>query len=150
MSQPAAAVGSARAGHAVHDILIMAGRALRGSVSRKAQPVPQLVLSPLLFFYIFYVVFHRLFDGRGVDYAQFLPPAIVVQSVMWIAVQAALYTVSDRRSGLLARFRSMPVSASESRSKRWIIGRGMATKPAGSRGSPTRARRRLACPRHNR
>lgn len=107
MSQAAA---PPRGGHAAQETLIMAGRALRSSLSAKAQPIPQLVIFPLFFFYTFYVVFHRLLDGRGVDYAQFLPPAIVVQSVMWIAVQAALATVSDRRSGLLARFRSMPVS----------------------------------------
>jgi ABC-2 type transport system permease protein len=101
-----------RPGHApyglAHDVWVLAGRNLRLSLA--IRDFVALVASPLMFFTGFYVVLHKLLAARGLDFGQFLPSAIIVQSTGFAAFSTAFFLVADRRRGMLARCRSMPIS----------------------------------------
>jgi ABC-2 type transport system permease protein len=63
------------------------------------------VLFPLVFFAGFSLVLWRMLDARGIDAGQYLPPAIVVQSMMLTAISSATLLAADAASGLLTRLR---------------------------------------------
>jgi ABC-2 type transport system permease protein len=86
---------------------LLAGRNVRGALT--VSSISGMVLSPLLFLLAFTFVFKSLLADRGIDYAQYLPPAIIVQSMMLVAMSSAFYLAGERRSGLLNRWRTMPV-----------------------------------------
>ncbi|MFC4049810.1 ABC transporter permease [Actinomadura syzygii] len=88
--------------------LLLAGRNLR--LNSTADTVSTMVVFPIVFVFGFLALFQNLLKTRGVDYAQFLPPAIVVQWMFSVAITAAFFFASDRRSGMLARYRSLPIS----------------------------------------
>jgi ABC-2 type transport system permease protein len=87
---------------------VLAGRNLRLALTRSA--VVAMVVTPLVFYLGFLAVFRKLFQAHGIDYAQYLPPAIVVMWISFTAVSAALLFARDRRTGMLGRLRSMPVN----------------------------------------
>lgn len=68
-----------------------------------------LIVFPPIFVFGFLALFGRIFDRQGIDYAQFLPPAIVVQWMFSVAISAAFAFAADRRDGLVARCRAMPI-----------------------------------------
>lgn len=70
------------------------------------------VLFPVLFFGLFDLVLGRIMEARGFDYQQLLPPSIVVQAMFFTAMSSAYYVADDRRSGVIARFRSLPIHRS--------------------------------------
>jgi ABC-2 type transport system permease protein len=92
----------------VREVAVLAGRNLRRA--RTARSIRATVVSPLVFFVAFWAVLHKLLAGRGVDVDQFLPPAIVAQSATLIATTTAFFLAVDRRSGMVARCRSLPIS----------------------------------------
>jgi ABC-2 type transport system permease protein len=68
-----------------------------------------LVVNPLLFLGGFDLLFGRVFAAEGVRYGQFLTPAIVSICGLFIGQDAGNRLAADRRSGLLARYGSMPI-----------------------------------------
>jgi ABC-2 type transport system permease protein len=86
---------------------VLVGRNLRLALT--AGTVVAMVVTPLVFLAGFLAVFDKLFDARGIDFAQYLPPAIVVMWMMLTAVSAALFFSRDRRTGMLTRQRSLPI-----------------------------------------
>lgn len=84
-----------------------AGRDIRARAD--ASTLVNLGVFPVIFVFGFLLLFGRLLGQQGVDYAQFLPPAIVVQWMFTVANSAAPMLAADRRDGILARYRSMPV-----------------------------------------
>jgi ABC-2 type transport system permease protein len=71
--------------------------------------VVMLLVFPLVFLYGFLAVFGILLRGRGIDYVQYLTPAIVMHWMFNIADTTAFAFAADRRTGMLSRFRSMPM-----------------------------------------
>ncbi|MEU8165643.1 ABC transporter permease [Micromonospora sp. NPDC049004] len=88
---------------------VLAARNLRQA--RAGRSVGLTVVFPLTFFAGFMVVFQRLMSDYGIAYEQFLPPAIVVQTTALVAMSACYLIAGDARSGLISRYRTLPMSA---------------------------------------
>ena len=100
-----------KSGSALRDILAVTGRNLT-SIRR----VPQLLVFTLIQPVIFVVLFRYVMGGaiavRGSSYVNYLIPGIFIQTVTFGAIQTAIGMAADLKSGLLERFRSLPMSRS--------------------------------------
>jgi ABC-2 type transport system permease protein/oleandomycin transport system permease protein len=79
--------------------------------------VPQLLVFSTIQPVIFVVMFRYVFGGAirldvPVDYVDFLMPGVFVQTVVFGALATAVGLAADLKSGLLERFRSLPMSRS--------------------------------------
>src|ERR1043166_2715453 len=78
--------------------------------------VPQLLvftfIQPVIFVLLFRYVFGGAIKVPGGRYVDFLMPGIFVQTVVFGSTSAAVGLASDVKSGLLERFRSLPMSRS--------------------------------------
>jgi ABC transporter DrrB family efflux protein len=106
-----AAVPQRRSFGALHDSLAVARRNLT-SIRR----VPQLLVFTLIQPVIFVVLFRYVMGGAirvpGVSYVNYLIPGIFVQTVVFGSIQTAVGMAADLKSGLLERFRSLPMARS--------------------------------------
>lgn len=95
----------------VRDTLAVAKRNLT-SIRR----VPQLLVFTLIQPVIFVVLFRYVMGGAirvpGVEYVNYLIPGIFVQTVVFGSIQTAVGMAADLKSGLLERFRSLPMARS--------------------------------------
>lgn len=113
MTAPDTALGVAapRRSHPVRDSLAVAGRNLI-SIRR----VPQLLVFTLIQPVIFVVLFRYVMGGAiqvpGESYVNYLIPGIFVQTVVFGSLQTAVGLAADLKSGLLERFRSLPMAPS--------------------------------------
>jgi len=106
--------GLGRLASAVSDTLALAERNLIALVR-----VPQLLvfstIQPVLFVVMFRYVFGGAVSGslpRGVPYVDFLMPGVFVQTATFGALGSAIGLAADMKSGLLERFRSLPMARS--------------------------------------
>lgn len=94
-------------------ILVLTGRSLR-PVLRDPRTLVFSLMQPLLMLVLFSQVFRIIAEGpafpKGVAYIDYLLPAIMVTTATMVGVQAGVGLTSDMKNGVLARFRSMPVS----------------------------------------
>ncbi|MGW5285440.1 ABC transporter permease [Rhodococcus pyridinivorans] len=67
------------------------------------------VVAPVVFGLSFYLPLKFVMQVRGIDYAQFLMPIIVLQSMAFAAITAAQLAAHESGTGLTARLRTMPV-----------------------------------------
>jgi len=79
--------------------------------------VPQLLVFSTIQPVIFVLMFRYVFGGAvrslpGVPYVDYLMPGIFVQTVVFGALATAIGLASDMKSGLLERFRSLPMARS--------------------------------------
>lgn len=78
--------------------------------------VPQLLVFTLIQPVIFVVLFRYVMGGAinvpGVEYVNYLIPGIFVQTVVFGSIQTAVGMAADLKSGLLERFRSLPMARS--------------------------------------
>ncbi|MGH3186199.1 MAG: ABC transporter permease [Streptosporangiaceae bacterium] len=93
-----------------HDTAVLTGRSIRITLQRSA--LISAVSMPLMFLFAFFVLFRSLLAAQGLQYSQYLPPAIVAQAMMLGAMSTAFFVTSERRSGTLARWRIMPIHRS--------------------------------------
>jgi ABC-2 type transport system permease protein len=108
MSAAAPALPSERGiGALVRDTRVLAGRSVRRALLRPN--LVGMVSGPLMFLFVFYIAFRSLVGDLGIDYEQFLPPAIVVQAMLLVAMSTAFFVTAERRSGLLERWRTLPI-----------------------------------------
>lgn len=91
-----------------HATWVLGGRTVRTTFS--AGRLFLIALAPLTFFVALQAVFAKLMAAQGVDYAQFLPPAIVVQTTMITAMWTVMVVGEQRMSGLMDRLRTMPIN----------------------------------------
>lgn len=94
---------------ALDQSLRFAGRNLR-RMRRNPSTLAGTFVTPLVFLFGFFVVLQRTLASQGIDYAQFLPPAVVVQATLNAAMGSAFWLADDATTGVLARARSMPIS----------------------------------------
>jgi ABC-2 type transport system permease protein/oleandomycin transport system permease protein len=96
---------------AVSDALAIAWR---GVITYRR--VPQLLvfstIQPVVFVLMFRYVFGGAIRVPGVDYVDYLMPGIFVQTVVFGAMGTAIGLATDVKSGLLERFRSLPMARS--------------------------------------
>src|SRR5256714_4496571 len=78
--------------------------------------VPQLLvfssIQPVIFVLMFRYVFGGAIHIPGVPYVDYLMPGIFVQTVVFGSMAAAIGLATDLQSGLLERFRSLPMARS--------------------------------------
>jgi ABC-2 type transport system permease protein/oleandomycin transport system permease protein len=95
----------------LQDALAIAGRNLIA-----LRRVPQLLvfstIQPVIFVLMFRYVFGGAIPIPGVPYVDYLMPGIFVQTVVFGAMGAAIGLATDLKSGLLERFRSLPMARS--------------------------------------
>ena len=76
---------------------------------RNSASVIGAVVFPILFLVLFNTVLNRAMTGIGIDYVQYLPPAVTVQAMFFAAMSTAFYLTDDRASGVFARCRTLPI-----------------------------------------
>ena len=78
--------------------------------------VPQLLIfstiQPVVFVLLFRYVFGGAIPIQGVDYVDYLMPGIFVQTVVFGALGSAVGLAADLNTGLIERFRSLPMARS--------------------------------------
>ena len=78
--------------------------------------VPQLLvfstIQPVIFVLLFRYVFGGAIDTGRVPYVDFLMPGVFVQTVVFGSLATAIGLAADMKSGLLERFRSLPMARS--------------------------------------
>jgi ABC transporter DrrB family efflux protein len=96
---------------AVRDALAITWRNLIGY-----RRVPQLLVfstvQPVIFVLLFRYVFGGAINVPGVPYVDFLMPGVFVQTVVFGSLATAIGLAADFKSGLLERFRSLPMARS--------------------------------------
>lgn len=79
--------------------------------------IPEVIVFSSIQPIIFVLTFRYVFGGAvrsipGVDYVDFLMPGVFVQTVMFGAMNTAVALAQDMQSGIIERFRSLPMSRS--------------------------------------
>ena len=96
---------------ALNDAIAVAGRNLIAY-----RRIPQLLvfstIQPVIFVLMFRYVFGGAIRVPGVSYVDYLMPGIFAQTVVFGATAAAIGLATDMQSGLLERFRSLPMARS--------------------------------------
>jgi ABC-2 type transport system permease protein/oleandomycin transport system permease protein len=93
------------------DSRAMAGRQLRKTLRRPTYIVFAFV-QPVTFVLLFRYVFGGAIDTGGVDYVDFLLPGIIVQTAIFGALITGLGLTEDLKTGVVDRFRSLPIARS--------------------------------------
>ena len=99
---------------AVQDALSVAWRNLKG-MSRTPQVIVFSTVQPIIFVLNFRFVFGGALSGalpQGVPYVDFLMPGIFVQTVTFGSTAIAVGMANDLGTGLIERFRSLPMARS--------------------------------------
>ena len=82
----------------------------------KVRRVPDLIvfatLSPIMFVLLFRYVFGSAIPIPGIDYAEFLLPGILAQTIVFGSTITGASLADDLQKGLIDRFRSLPMSRS--------------------------------------
>ena len=113
ISQPAVPLSVGEAGpiSALGDALAVARRNIIAY-----RRIPQLLVfstvQPVVFVLMFRYVFGGAIHVQGVRYVDFLMPGIFVQTVVFGSTAAAVGLATDMQTGLLERFRSLPMARS--------------------------------------
>jgi ABC-2 type transport system permease protein/oleandomycin transport system permease protein len=110
----AAAARKRRPSLAVQDALSVTWRNLKG-MTRTPQVIVFSTIQPVIFVLNFRYVFGGALSGAlppGVPYVDFLMPGIFVQTVTFGSTAIAVGMATDLRTGLIERFRSLPMARS--------------------------------------
>jgi ABC transporter DrrB family efflux protein len=111
---PSERAGFGRLGEATQDALTIVWRNLVG-LARTPQLLVFSTIQPVVFVLMFRYVFGGAIDTRSAgipDYVDFLMPGIFVQTVVFGSMGTAIGLATDMQSGLLERFRSLPMARS--------------------------------------
>jgi ABC-2 type transport system permease protein/oleandomycin transport system permease protein len=95
----------------VTDTLAVTGRNLRNYV-RNPQLLVFSTIQPVIFVLLFRYVFGGAIPVPGVRYVDFLMPGIFAQTVVFGAMGTAIGLATDMQTGLIERFRSLPIARS--------------------------------------
>jgi ABC-2 type transport system permease protein/oleandomycin transport system permease protein len=96
---------------AAADTIDVAGRNLR-VLWRSPQALVFATIQPVIFVLLFRYAFGGAIHVPGVAYVDYLMPGIFAQSVAFGAIGTAVGLATDLRSGILVRFRTLPMSRS--------------------------------------
>jgi ABC-2 type transport system permease protein len=93
------------------DSRVMATRQLRKTLRKPVYLIFAFV-QPVMFVLLFRYVFGGAIDTGDVDYVDFLMPGIVVQTAVFGALMTGIGLNADVATGVVDRFRSLPISRS--------------------------------------
>ncbi len=91
------------------DIAILSHRAITLLI-RNPAAIMGSILFPLIFFLLFNMIGRKMMTAQGFDYAQVLPPTVIIQAMFFASMSSAMYIATDRLSGMTGRLRSLPIS----------------------------------------
>ena len=97
--------------NALTDTLVLAKRSLL-RIRRQPDLLVGFTIQPVMFVLLFVYVFGGAIETPGLEYADFLIPGIIVQSMVFGGFVTALGLADDLKKGLMDRFRSLPMSRS--------------------------------------
>lgn len=103
--------GVGRLGEATQDAITVVWRNLVGLI-RTPQLLVFSTIQPVIFVLMFRYVFGGAIDTGRIPYVDFLMPGIFVQTVVFGSMGTAIGLATDMQSGLLERFRSLPMARS--------------------------------------
>jgi ABC-2 type transport system permease protein len=98
-----------RVGSALFDTLDVTGRNLR-TLLRTPQALIFATIQPMIFVLLFRYAFGGAIRVPGTSYVDYLIPGVFAQAVAFGAIGTAVGLAGDLRSGLLVRFRTLPMS----------------------------------------
>lgn len=98
-----------RAADAISDTIDVTGRNLR-SLLRTPQALIFATIQPMIFVLLFRYAFGGAIRVPHISYVDFLMPGVFAQSVAFGAIGTAVGLSADLRSGLLIRFRTLPMA----------------------------------------
>ncbi|TMK61653.1 MAG: ABC transporter permease [Actinobacteria bacterium] len=104
---------------AIGDTLAVTGRNLRNYI-RTPQLLVFSTIQPIIFVLLFRYAFGGAIHVTGVRYVDFLMPGIFAQTVVFGAMSTAIGLSTDMQSGLMERFRSLPIARSATLTGRTI------------------------------
>jgi ABC-2 type transport system permease protein len=96
-------------GTAFSDTVDVAGRNLR-TLLRTPQALVFATIQPVIFVLLFRYAFGGAIRVPGTDYVNFLMPGIFAQTVAFGAIGTAVGLSADLRTGILVRFRTLPMA----------------------------------------
>lgn len=96
---------------AVTDTLLLAKRSIV-LMSRRPISIIGAVVMPVMFATLFFTIFGRVMERAGMDFAQYLLPAIIMQAVFFSAMSGSVWAAEDASSGMSSRLRAMPIARS--------------------------------------
>ena len=99
----------ARLTAALWDTADVAGRNLR-SLLRTPQALVFATIQPMIFVLLFRYAFGGAIRVPGMNYVDFLMPGVFAQAVAFGAIGTAVGLSADLRSGILVRFRTLPMT----------------------------------------
>jgi len=88
---------------------LLVGRSLRG-MRRVPERLSDVTIQPVIFTLLFLYVFGSAIHIPGMRYQDYLLPGLVGQSLAFGVVGAGVATANDFTSGVIDRFRSLPVT----------------------------------------
>ena len=94
---------------AFSDTIDVAGRNLR-TLLRTPQALIFATIQPIIFVLLFRYAFGGAIRVPGVDYVDYLMPGVFAQTVAFGAIGTAVGLSADLRSGILVRFRTLPMA----------------------------------------
>jgi len=96
----------------VSDTLVMARRSMLHYV-RVPTVLFFALVQPIIFLLLFRYVFgNAIGAGIGVDYADYIVPGIILQTALFAATNTAVGLAADMGTGVIDRFRTLPMSRS--------------------------------------
>lgn len=93
----------------VAETRLLVGRGLR-MIPRVPERLADVTIQPIVFTLLFLYVFGSAIKVPGMRYQDYLLPGLLGQSVAFGVIGAGVATATDFRTGVVDRFRSLPVS----------------------------------------
>jgi ABC-2 type transport system permease protein/oleandomycin transport system permease protein len=93
------------------DISLVAGRNLR-KILRNYRFIAFTTIQPLMQLILFAYVFTGVATVPGISYRDFVVPAVIVQTMVFAAMTTGIGISYDLESGMIDRFRSLPIARS--------------------------------------
>jgi oleandomycin transport system permease protein len=91
--------------------LILAGRALT-KIKRNPEQLLDVTLQPIIFTVLFVYLFGGAIAGSQQAYLQYVVPALMVQTVLFVSIPIGVNLNTDIKKGVFDRFRSLPIPRS--------------------------------------
>jgi oleandomycin transport system permease protein len=95
----------------VRHSLILAGRAIT-KIRRTPEQLIDVTLQPIIFTILFVYLFGGAIAGSQHQYLQFVLPALMVQTVLFVSIPIGVNLNTDIGKGVFDRFRSLPIPRS--------------------------------------
>lgn len=93
----------------VRETALLVGRQLR-TIPRVPERLSDVTIQPVIFTLLFLYVFGSAIEVPGVRYQDFLLPGLIGQSIAFGIIGAGTATATDFSTGVIDRFRSLPVT----------------------------------------